>query len=91
MLTAGVWGCMRLFVHPPSVCLATGAWSDARKVFADMNDGYLAGVLLRWDSGGICFSLVFALSAFQTPSLQAALICDILFLLVCVREERREE
>lgn len=91
MLTARVLGRMRLFVPPPCVCLATGARSGARKVFAEMSDGYLAGVLLRWDSGGICFSLVFASSAFQTPSLQAALICDILFLLVCVREERRED
>lgn len=80
-----------MLAQPPPVCFETTAWNEARKVFADVNDGYLAGVLLRWVSGGICFSLVFALSAFQTPSLQAPLICDILFLLVCVREERREE
>lgn len=67
------------------------AWNEARKVFADVHDVYLAGVLLRWDSGRICFSLVFALLAFQSLSLQAALICDILFLLVCMREESREE
>lgn len=30
-----------------------------------MNDAYLAGVPFRWDSGGICFSLVFGLSTFQ--------------------------
>lgn len=49
----------------PVVCVETTAWKEARKVSAAVNDGYLAGVPLRWDSGGICFSLAFAWSAPQ--------------------------
>ncbi len=36
---------------------------------SEMNDEYLAGIPFRWDSVGICFSLVFGLSTSQPPSL----------------------
>lgn len=90
VLTAGFWDARETPLHPPPVCVETTAWKEARKVSAAVNDGYLAGVPLRRDSGGICFSLASAWSAPQPPSLQAALVCDILFLLVCVREEKNE-
>ena len=35
---------------------------------SEMNDAFLAGVPFRWDSAGICFSLVFGLSTFQPVS-----------------------
>lgn len=36
---------------------------------SEMNDEFLAGIPFRWDSVGICFSLVFRLLTIQSPSL----------------------
>lgn len=55
-----------------------------RDLQSEMNDAYLAGTRFRWDSAQICFPLVFGLSTFQPPSLEAAVICGILYVLLCV-------
>lgn len=36
-----------------------------RDLQSEMNDADLAGIPFRWDSAGICFSLVCGLSTFQ--------------------------